>query len=168
MLYTTRIYMQNTGKYNTGRLCSSGMNTSCSFWLRFFDMRRETQFLKGFRNHTMLTPPHNARHISWCFRSQFHLRWSGPQKLNRRRNGRKLNTLPKWQRTQLSASMVQCQLSTDSFSKFSETSLPVMTLSTFQPHFLAGGYYDNGDCHILGAACVKLYIMTIHLNSLPE
>ena len=28
-----------------------------SFWFRFFDTRRETQYLKVFRNHTMLTTP---------------------------------------------------------------------------------------------------------------
>ena len=35
--------------------------------------------------------------------------------------------------------------------KFSGPSLPGMTLSTLQPHFLSGVYYDNGDCHILYA-----------------
>ena len=35
----------------------------------------------------------NVRHISWCFRSQFIL--SGPEKLNRNRNVRKLNSVAK-------------------------------------------------------------------------
>ena len=34
-----------------------GTNAFINFWLQFFDTRREAQFLKVFRNHTMLTPP---------------------------------------------------------------------------------------------------------------
>ena len=41
----------------TGGLCSSGSNSFINYCFRFFDTRRETQFLKVFRNHTMLTQP---------------------------------------------------------------------------------------------------------------
>ena len=54
--------------------------------------------------------------------------------------------------TQLSVSMVQSQHLNWLFFKilkFSGPSLPGMTSSIFQPHFLSGVYYDNGDCHIL-------------------
>ena len=65
-----------------------------NFWLRFFDTRRETQFLKVFHNHTMLTtPPHRSAHLV-VFYISIHLRWLGPKKFNRRRNGRKLNFQP--------------------------------------------------------------------------
>ena len=32
-------------------------------WLQFIDTRRETQFLKVFRNHTILTPPQGSAHL---------------------------------------------------------------------------------------------------------
>ena len=37
-------------------------------WLRFFDIKRETQFLKVYANHTNW-PHFNAWHILWCLRS---------------------------------------------------------------------------------------------------
>ena len=51
--------IQNTDACtNTGGPCFSGTNGFINFWFRFFDMRRETQFLKVFRDHTMPpTPP---------------------------------------------------------------------------------------------------------------
>ena len=46
--------MQTTQyKWNRGWLCCSGTKGFINFWLRFFDTRRETRFLKDFRNHTM-------------------------------------------------------------------------------------------------------------------
>ena len=75
----------------------------------FFDMRRETKCLKVFRNHTMLTLPTNVRHISWC------------PKNSTTSSMVKIKVSTQWQRTQLSASMVQYQLSTDSFSKSSNS-----------------------------------------------
>ena len=52
----------NTGKYKTQVTPLFRYEPFINFWLRFFDTRRETQFLKVFRSHTMLTTP---RHISW-------------------------------------------------------------------------------------------------------
>ena len=43
--YTTRIYMLTQANKNTSGLCCSGTNGFISFWLQFFDKRRETQFL---------------------------------------------------------------------------------------------------------------------------
>ena len=54
---------------------------------------RETQFLKAYANHTMLTPTPRAAHLV-MFKISIHLCRSGPEKLNHHRNGRKLNSLP--------------------------------------------------------------------------
>ena len=48
------------------RLLCSGTNAFINFWLRFFDTRRETQFLKVFRNYTMLTTSFNGRNLTLC------------------------------------------------------------------------------------------------------
>ena len=58
-----------------------------NFWLRSFDTRRETHFLKVYDNHTTLTPPPRAAHlvmfkISTC---------RNPKNSTARLNGRKLN-----------------------------------------------------------------------------
>ena len=62
------------------------------------------------------------------------------------------SSMPQWQRTQLSFAMVQCQLSTDSFTK-SSNSQDHLFRAWRHPHSslisCLGGYYDNGDCHIL-------------------
>ena len=85
------------------------------FWLRTFlltsdfssSTRGERQFLKkSFVSYNANNTP-NVRHISWCFRSQFIFAGRDPKKLNRRRNGRKLNLMAE---TQLSACMVQSQI----------------------------------------------------------
>ena len=100
-----------------------------NFWLRLFDTRRETQFLKVFRNHTMLTPP--PTFSTSC----------GP-----------VSTSPHHGRTPTSPH--HGRNSTKSFSKsskFSGPSLPGMTSYTLQPYFLSGVYHDKCDCHILCA-----------------
>ena len=55
---TVHIQMQthNTKQIHR-RLCCSDTNRLLTSWIRFFDTRRETQFLKVFCNHTMLTKP---------------------------------------------------------------------------------------------------------------
>ena len=62
VVYYTYTY-RNIGKCQ-GELCRSGTNGFINFWLRFFDTRRETQFLKVFRNHTMLIPSWRAAHLA--------------------------------------------------------------------------------------------------------
>ena len=84
----------------------SDMNRLLISWLRFFDTRRETQFLKAYANHT-IWPHFNARWL-WCLRSlsieirktQLHL----PRP--------KSNSLPPWS---------NLNFSTDSFSKSSSS-----------------------------------------------
>ena len=83
--------MQNTGglcRFRYERVYELLASVHC-------DTRRETQFLKVFANHTMRTPPQRAAHLV-RFKISFHLRWSEPDKLNRRRDDRKLNSLPQW------------------------------------------------------------------------
>ena len=99
---------------------TNGLLTS-DFWLQFFDMRRETQFLKVFSNQLCWLHPHMQR-ILWCLRSllveikkkkQLHLRSMA--------------------QTQLSTSIVQSQLSTDKFSK-SSNSQDHLFWAWHQPH----------------------------------
>ena len=42
-------------------------------WLQFIDTRRETQFLKVFRNHSMLTPPRQCTAHLVVFKISIHL-----------------------------------------------------------------------------------------------
>ena len=50
---TVHIHMQIQRR----TLCCSSKNAFINFWLQLFDTRGETQFLKVFRNHTILTTP---------------------------------------------------------------------------------------------------------------
>ena len=53
---------------NAGGLFCSGTNPFINSWLRFFDTRRETQFLLCWPYYA---DPTNAWRILWCIRSQF-------------------------------------------------------------------------------------------------
>ena len=112
-----------------------------NFWLRFFDTRRETQFLKTFRNYIMLTISNAVRHMM--------------SKISVGRDLQNSNfEIPQWQRTLLSACMGQSQFLNWLFfqnPQILNTSLLGMPSSTLQSHFLSGIYYDNDDCHILSA-----------------
>ena len=172
--YTThiQIQMQEQSTSNTQATLLFRYEPFINFWLRFFDTRREIQFLKVFHNHTMLTTSFNGQNPTLCpngrnstiifhgptSKSQLPGRtpllhtmvglnfstpsWSDPN----------FNCLPQRQTTQLSVYIAQSQLPTDLFLKifkFSGPSLPSMTSFILQPHFLSGVYYDNCDCHIL-------------------
>ena len=56
-LTTLPIQMQIQGNTKHRRLCCSSTNRLLISDFKFFDTRRETQFLKVFRNHTMLITP---------------------------------------------------------------------------------------------------------------
>ena len=112
------------------------------FWLRFFDTRRETQFLKVFRNHTMLTPPP----ISGTYHCVLHLNSSLPVEI------RKTQLFDSMAKSPTLDSMVQCQPSTDSFSKSPNFLFRVWCHPHSSPISSLGVYYDNGDCHSL---CVR-------------
>ena len=122
-----------------------GTNGFINFWLGFFDMKRETQFL--LCSPYYLTPPTFGtscdvlRSLSEeIWKAQLHLQWA---KSNSQLNGRELNSLPAW--SNLSFSTAVFFLNPQILS----LSLLGMMSSTLQPHFLSGVYYDNGDCHIL-------------------
>ena len=52
------IHMQNTG-----RLCCFRYERFINFWLSSFEMRRETQLLKVYANHTMHTLPQRVAYL---------------------------------------------------------------------------------------------------------
>ena len=82
----------------------------------------------------MLTPSQRAAYLV-MFKITIHLRRARPEKLNRHRNVRKLNSVPPWSYLNwLFFKILQ----------FSGPSLLGMTSATLQPHFLSGGdYYYN-------------------------
>ena len=99
----------------------SGTKAFINFWLRFFEARKETQFLKVYANHTTWLHPH-ARCILWCLRSQ------------------SLEICKTWPH----ASMAETQRSNLNWHffkifKFSGPFSPGMSSSTLQPHFLSDG-----------------------------
>ena len=103
------------------------------------DMRRETQFLKAYVNHTMLTPPQHAAHLV-MFKISIHLCWLRLENWTSCFNSWRLNSvffngrIPNYifQRSKSNWHLFK-------ILKFSEPSLPGMTSSTLQPHFLSGG-----------------------------
>ena len=90
------------------------------------DTRRETQFLKVYANHTMLTPPQCVAHLV-MFKISIHLCQLRSTCLNGRKpnfNSQRLNT--------------QLHLSTVKILKFSGPCLLDTTSSKLQSHFLSG------------------------------
>ena len=111
-----------------------------NFWLRFFDTRRETKFLKVFANHTMLTilsdHPQRAAYLV-MFKISIHLPRSRSEKLNCRRNGRN-STLCLNGRNSTLSPWSNLNWLFFKILKFSGPSLPGMTSSILQPYFLSG------------------------------
>ena len=140
-----------------------------NFWLRFFDAGRERQFLKVFRNYTMLTKPKRLTHL--VVQSQFLSTMVGTQLFNAMVGPQLLHIIVGPQLltimvgTQLLLSAIEADNPTLSLHrpkstpnwhffkifKFWGPSLPGMTSFTFQHHFPSGVYYDNCDCHIICA-----------------
>ena len=127
---------------NRRTLCCSDTNRLLTSWIRFFDTRRKTQFLKVFRNHTMLTTPPTFGTSRGPISISLHpVRTHilnimvGPQLLNIMVGPQLLNIMVD------PTSQLHGRNSTKSFSKILQIlspSLPGMTSSTFQPHFLLG------------------------------
>ena len=133
-------------------------------WLRFFDMRRETQFLKVFRNHTMLTTSFNGRNPTLCPNGRnttiiFHgltskspLYGRTPTSQNHGRTptltvchwGRQPNCLSTWPK-------VNSQLTLFQNLQILRTLASEHDVIHTLAHFLSGVYYDNCDCHLLCA-----------------
>ena len=130
--------------HNTGQLCCSGTNSFISFWLQFFDTRRDTIL-------TMLTPPQHTAHlvvvkISVGRDPKILTQWPNPQLLDSMAE----NSILSAPIAENSTVCLHGPISTFNWLffknlKFSGPSLPGMTSSTLQPHFLSGVYYDNGD-----------------------
>ena len=126
-------HKSNTNTYSYSNICA---NTGglCHFrYERVYqrlalvhsDTRRETQFLKVFSNHTMLTPPQRAAHLLMF-------------KISMGRDPKNPTTSFNGQNPIL-ASTIQSQLTLFKILKFSGPYLRGMTSSTLQPHFLSGG-----------------------------
>ena len=113
----------------------SDTNRFINFWLQSFDTKRETQIIKAYANHTMMTPPLRAAHL--VFKISIHLCWSRSEKLN-------------------------CYLQR-STSTNSEPYLLCMTLYTLQPHFCLGVYYDRRLSYPFCVG-VRLHHLTTHIN----
>ena len=141
------------GGYTSDLRCSDTNGLLVS-WLQFIDTRRETQFLKVFCNHTMLTPPPTFG------TSQFISADRDPKNSTLRLKGWIIYS-PVCLNDRNSIVCLQGPMSTLNYLffkiffktffkifKFSRPSLPSLTSSTFQSHFLSG---DNGDCHIFCA-----------------
>ena len=141
MLYITRIHMQITQyKYTSGTLLFR-YEPFISFWLRFFDTKRET-ILKSISYHTMLTTPQRSAHL--VVQSQFLKTMVGRQLLIIIVGHQLLNTMVGTQ-LQLSTSMadnptvcLHCPKSTLNWLffkifQFSGPSLPGVTSFILQP-----------------------------------
>ena len=139
--------------------------------------RGERQFLKVFRNYTMLTTPPTLG----TFRGGLDLNSSLPVEIRKiqpytstvetpttRLHGRELTSLSQWQKLNCLPAWPNLKSSTSTVClngpkstpnwllfkifKFSGPSLPGLTTFTLQLHFLSGVYNDNCDCHIF---CVR-------------
>ena len=140
-----------TGKYNTkvDSVVQVQMHLLTS-WLQFIDTRRETQFLKVFRNHTMLTPlPTFGKHILWCLRSQFISASRDP----------KNSTL--WLNGPISTSQLTLFQNPQILRTISSGHDVIHTPAHFQSGVLLWQWWLSYPLRM----SVKLYLMTTHLNS---
>ena len=168
---------------STGILCYSDTNGLLTSDFSS-STQGERQFRKVFHNHTMLTPPPTFG----TSRGVLDLNSSSPlQRLKTQLYSRELhslpqwqelnclpawsnlnfNCLPQWQRTQVSAYMVQCQLSTESFSKSSKFSARLFWTWRY-PHssLISCLEFIMPIVIVISFARErKLYPMAMHLNS---
>ena len=140
-----QIQIQNT--YANRQTLFFGYERFISFWLLFFDTRRETQYLLCWPSYADPTP--NVRYISWCLRflsveirkTQLHLQWS---KSIFQLFGRELNYLPAWSNVNFHWLFFQNPQILRTISSGNDV------INTPAP-FSVWSFYDNGDCHILCA-----------------
>ena len=123
---TIHVHMRNTYT-NTGGLCCFRYEWFINFWLRSMATRGpETQFLKVFANHTTLTLAQRAAHVVMSKISV----GRDPKNPTTSFNGQNPTLPPQW--SNLNSFFFK-------ILQFSGSSLPGMTSSTLQPHFLSGG-----------------------------
>ena len=120
---TKHTQIQNT-LVKTGGLCCFRYEWFINFWLLFVHMRKETQFLKTYANHTIW--PQRRAHLVM---SKISVGWDS-KKTNYIFQWQKLDSMPPWSNLNWLFFKIL---------KFSGPSLPGMTSSTLQPHFLSGG-----------------------------
>ena len=114
------------------------------------DTRRETQFLKVYANHTMLTPPQRAAHLV-MFKISIHLC---------RLRSEKLNLTPPAENSTL-ASMIQSQLPSFQNPNSQNHRFQAWRYPHSSPNSYLGVYYDKWW---LSYPSVKLHQMTMHLD----
>ena len=130
----------------------SDTNGFINIWLRSLgDTRKETQFLKVFAYHTMLTPHQRAVHLG-MFKISIHLCWSRSEKLNHN-------------------SCLNGPISTDVSLK-SSNSLEHFFWAWRHPHSSSvsclGVYYDKWWLSYPFLVSVDLHPMMMHLDSKHE
>ena len=111
---------------NAGGNCPFRYERFINFWLRFFDTRIETQFLKAYANHT--TWPQRAAHLVMSKVSVGRDPKNPTTSFNSRKSSLCLHghiSTPNWQFFKI--------------FKYSGPFLLGMTPSTLQPYFLSGG-----------------------------
>ena len=144
--FTNAKHWRKQADTNAGGLCCSGTNGFINFWLRYFDTRRETQFLLCLRYYA---DPNNAWHILGCLRS-LSVEIRKKKQLHLQRPNPNFNSMA--ENSILYAPMKENSTICLWWSNVnSGLSLPGMTSFTLKPHFLSGVYYDNVDCHMFCA-----------------
>ena len=135
MLCYNKVWIYTNNNTNTGRPCRFGYERVHFFLPSVLsDTRRETQIIKAYANHTILTPPH-ARRTLWCLRSQLI----------------SLGRDPNWS-VLIRSEKLSCTLQQSNSTVFSKSSKSLdhlfwarrqpptlFTPTAVQPHFLFGG-----------------------------
>ena len=145
MLYTV-ISITTVIQYNTitGRLCCFGYERFISFWLWFFDTRRE-RHNSYYADHAMLIIP-NARRILWYL-------WSMSEEIRK-----KLDSSTRWSNLNSQVTLFQKPQILRTISSGHDV---IPTPAPFPVGRLLRLWWLSYPLR----ASVKLYPMTMHLNS---
>ena len=147
-------YANTQANTNAGGLCCSGTNGLLISWLRPIATRGE-RHNSFYVNHYI-----RAAHLV-MFKISIHLHRSRPEKLNCHRNGRKLNSLPPWSNLNSQLTLFQ---NPQIFRTISSGHDIIHTPSPFSVRGLLWQWWLSYPLR----ASVKLYPITMHLNSKPE
>ena len=129
----------NTIQIHRSTLVISDTNGFINFWLWSMVTQGETQFLKAYTSHTMLTPPQRVVPLV-MIKISIHLCQSRSEKFNRNLNGRKLYWL-QWSNTQLTS------FQNPQILRIISSGHDV--IHTPAPFPVWGFIMSNGDCHTL-------------------
>ena len=152
------VYLGKTHNTNTQMLADSVVsdtNRLLISWLRFFDTRKEAQFLLCWSYYADYTQ--RAAHLV-MFKISV---GRDPKKTTITSTVKSNSQRPNPTLT----SMVESQLLNRLYFKFSGPSLPGITSSTLQPHFLYGGLLWQWWLSYPLCTSAKLHPMTMYQNS---